>query len=271
MLSIGVDEQQGIWKTCLLEDSLVLELSSFENTASVLAYLEQTCATYPEPIMMISLDKGHWNAELLDRFLIAVDSMNLNSYTVPPLRSLPSLPSYRRLIRDNLGEAHVLCNVMTLLYRMRQREATWQEMRFLFLETHGLASNVAVIEDGYIVNGVTSILLDMRGQQKQDSHDADRDSEDEAFLEQLAQTLAGLLAVHHIEDIVIIGARTSEVIAHFDGFYQFYLFPQDAQEQAGYEAAIGAALLAEGFYAPGIAAQVVERLQVAFVQSPTFS
>lgn len=271
MLSIGVDEQQGIWKTCLLEDSRALELSSFENIASVLTYLEQTCAMYPEPIMMVSLDKHRWNAESLDRFLIAIDSMNLNSYTVPPLHSLPSLPSYRKLIRDNLGEAHVLCNVTTLLYRMRQREAIWQEMRFLFLETRGLASSVAVIEDGRIVNGVTSMLLETRGQHKQDQRDADKDSEDEAFWEQLAQTLVGLLAVHHIEDIVVIGDRTDEVIAHFDGSYQFYLFPQDAEEQAGYEAAIGAALLAEGFNAPGMAAEVVERLQIAFVQSPTFS
>lgn len=269
MLSIGVDEQQGIWKTCLLEDSQVLELSSFENTTSVLTYLEQTCATYPEPIMMVSLDKGRWNTEALDRFLIAIDSMNLNSYTVPPLRSLPSLPPYRKLIRDSLGEAHVLCSVTTLLYRMRQREAVWPEMRFLFLETRGLVSNVAVIEDGRIVNGVTSMLLESRGQQKQP--DERGDGEDEAFWEQLAQTLVGLLAVHHIEDIVITGDRTDEVIAHFDDSYQFYLFPHDAQEQKGYEAAIGAALLAEGFYAPGLAAQVVERLQVSFVQSPTFS
>jgi len=269
MLSIGVDEQRGIWKTCLLEDSRVLELSSFVNTTSVLTYLEQTCATYPEPIMMISLDRGRWNAESLDKFLIAIDLMNLNSYTVPPLRSLPGLPSYRKRIRDNPGEAHVLCNVMTLLYRMRQREAIWQEMRFLLLETHELASNVAVIEDGRIVNGMTSMLLEAHGQQNQ--HNESGDGEDEAFWEQLAQTLAGLLAVHHIEDIVILGDRADEVISHFDGSYQFYLFPNDAQEQVGYEAAIGAALLAEGFYAPGIAAEVVERLQVAFVQSPTFS
>lgn len=269
MLSIGVDEQRGIWKTCLLEAHRVLELSSFEDTASVLAYLEQTCATYPEPIVMLSLDKNHWNAESLERFLIAIDSMNLNTYTVPPLRSLPGLPWHRKLMRDNLGEAHILCAAMTLLCRMRQREAIWPEMRFLFLEASGLNSNVIAIEDGRIVNGMTSVLFETRGQQKRS--DAEGDGAGEAFWEQIAQMLAGLLAVHHIEDVVILGDRTDEVIAHFDGFYQFYLFPNDVQEQAGYEAAIGAALLAEGFYTSGIAAEVVERLQISFVQSPTFS
>lgn len=267
MVSIGIDEQQGIWKTCLLEGDQTLELITFEQTTSVLTYLEQTCATYPEPIIMISLDKSRWDADSLDRFLIAIDSINLNSYTVPPLRALPGLPPHRKLMRSNLGEAHDLCNVMTLLCRLKQREATWQEMRFLFLEANRLSSHVTVIEDGCIVNGMSSILLETP-QNRLEAHGND---EDEAFWEQVAQTLAGLLAVHHIEDIVVLGDRTDEVIAHFDGFYQFYLFPGDAEEQVGYEAAIGAALLAEGYYAPGIAAEVAERLQVPFVQSPTFS
>lgn len=267
MVSIGIDEQKGIWKICLLEDNRVLELTSFEQTAPVLTYLEQTCATYPEPIIMLSLDKSRWNAESLDNFLIAIDSINLNSYTVPPLHALPGLPAYRKLIRGNLGEAHDLCNVMTLLCRLRQREAAWQEMRFLFLEVNGLNSHVTVIEDGRIVNGMISMLLET----PQNRPDADGNDEDEAFWEQVAQTLAGLLAVHHIEDIVVLGNCTDEVIAHFDGFYQFYLFPGESEEQANYEAAIGAALLAESCYAPGIAAEVAERLQVPFVQSPTFS
>lgn len=269
MVSIGIDEQQGIWKICLLEDHQVLELTFFEQTASVLTYLEQTCATYPEPFIMVSLDKGHWNAESLERFLIAVDSINLNSYTVPSPHTLPGLPTYRKLIRGNLGEAHDLCNVMTLLCRLRQREAAWQEMRFLFLEANGFSSSVAVIEDGRIVNGMASILLAAR--EGQNRLDTDGNDKNEAFWEQLAQTLAGLLAVHHIEDIVVLGDRAAEVIARFDGFYQFYLFPGEAEEQAGYEAAIGAALLAESFYVPGIAAEVAERLQVSFIQSPTFS
>lgn len=267
MVSIGIDEQQGIWKTCLLEDDQVLELISFEHTTSVLTYLEQTCATYPEPIIMISLDKSRWDAESLDRFLIAIDSINLNSYTVPSLRTLPGLPSYRKLIRDNLGDAHDLCNVMTLLCRLRLREATWQEMRFLFFEANGLSSHVTVIEDGRVVNGMTSILLAT----SRNRADADGNGENEAFWEQVTQMLAGLLAVHHIEDIVVLGDRTDEMIAHFDGFYQFYQFPGEAEEQAGYEAAIGAALLAESCYAPGIATEVAERLQISFVQSPTFS
>ncbi len=270
MLSIGVDEQRGIWKTCLMEDGQVFELSSFEDTASVLTYLEYTCATYPEPVLMVALDKSHWDAGMIEDFLIAIDSMNLNSYTIPPLSALSSLPSYRRLMRG-LGEAHVLCNVVTLLYRMRRRDAAWQEMRFLFLDVNGRASSVAVIEEGRIVNGMVTTLLETRERQPDDQPTADSDVAEEAFWEQLTQTLGGLLAVHHIEDIVILGDRAGEVIARLDGSYQFYLFPRDQQEHEGYEAATGAALLAEGFYAPGIAAEVVERLHISLVQSPTFS
>ena len=44
--------------------------------------------------------------------------------------------------------------------------------------------------------------------------------------------------------------------------YQVYLFPHAHTEREGYEAALGAALLAEGLEQDGSACEVVNRLQI---------
>lgn len=275
MLSIGVDEAGNGWRTCLLEDGRSVELRAFVESAAVLAYLEQTCATYPESIMMVALDEMHSTRESHEDFCIAIETVNRNTWCLPPVHTLGTIPAHRH-VPGREGSGHMLAGAAALLYRLRQRESTWDEMRFLLLEVDGWRFSVVVIENGRVVNCLGILPLHtglLAGEQGDDQQlaEADASVREEAFWEQLTQGLSGLLAVHHLEDIVILGACREEVIARFEDMYAFYDFPREEQEPEGYEAAYGAALLAASLTMPGIAAEVAARLQLSLVQPLSFS
>ena len=83
-----------------------------------------------------------------------------------------------------------------------------------------------------------------------------------AVWEGLTQDMAGLMAIHHIEDIVVLGKYQDALSEYFADKYQVYLFPPNEADMVGREAALGAAIIAEGLYLPGLASEVVERLHI---------
>ncbi len=60
----------------------------------------------------------------------------------------------------------------------------------------------------------------------------------------------------------MLGQESARLIERLADSYQIYLFPQASSEHEGYEAALGAALLAEGLELGGSAADVVNHLQI---------
>jgi len=290
VLSIGVDYNRENWKTCLLEDGQPVELQTYNNTSSTLEYLQHTCALYPEPIIAISsglntrltllntlIDQQlseladhlqHQHVHTTKEFLTALNSFNLSSYSLPPVRQLPSIPAHRQRRRLDMGTSEKLCAITTLLYRMRRQEAIWQEMSFLYLDASHTARSIVVVENGRIVNGIgeragyASLQQEQLDQQDESDHSEDQALAEQAFWEGLIQDLAGLMAIHHLEDVVVTGPHRNAVLERLEDRYQFYDFPRSPQEQIGFEAAIGASIIAEGLYHPGIAAEVVQRLEL---------
>ena len=277
-MSIGMEYRQEKLKTCLMENERVLESCSFNDAASALAYLKHTCAIYPEPIIAIAsgldtrlapLHSQSSNPTAFNDLLRAIGSTDFHSYNLPSVWLLPGIPVHRKCLRLEMGTSDKLCAVTTLLYRMRRREASWQEMRFLYLDVNHTSWSILVVEDGCIVNGISEIAGNHAADRweliNQDTSLASTEKEtiaEQAFWEGLTYDLAGLMAIHHLEDVVAIGPRKDTVIARLQDSYQFYHFPHSEYEQEGFEAAIGAALIAEGLYRPGLAAEVVERLQL---------
>ena len=221
-------------------------------------------------------------------FLIAVGNMNLNSYNAPSVKYLPTVSLHRKLMRPHLGASNSLCATAALLYGLRKREAVWPEMRFLCVKVDQDTKSVLVVEDGRIVNGISDLPrgmgalmngvpgyvnesfpneedgrefkaqeLEHRGEAKNVVH-----ASEQAFWEGLTQELAGLMAIHHLEDVVVTGENKAALIERFADSYQVYLFPYSELDVEGYESALGAAVIAEGLYAPGLTSEVVERLQV---------
>ncbi|MEO8973014.1 MAG: DUF1464 family protein [Ktedonobacteraceae bacterium] len=291
VLNIGVDCSADGWKTCLMDHGGLLKLSTFTDAPAMLAYVQHICALYPEPTIAIASDLNTSFAALhtlteqqcnemtlyrdnqpeskrVKEILIAIGSMNLRSYSIPAVAYLESIPAYRKLNRADMGSAGSLCAITTILARMREREAAWSEMRFLYLEVGHITKSIVVIEDGFIINGIGTQEQIYRGNwlnmQRNDA------PVEEAFWEGLTQDLAGLMAIHHFEDIVVREQsasaedirRKDAVIERLGEHYQLYTFPAHESKEEGYDIAIGAALIAEGLANDGPVAEVIERLRM---------
>jgi len=271
-----------------MEREQILALSTFGDARATFSYVEQICGSYPEPIVALSsplettfspflnvIATSSLPQNDLKDLLIDINAINLNSYSLPTIKSLPDIPQYRKLNRGDMGSSDQLCTVATLLYHMRKQEAAWSEMRFLYLEANYTYRCITVIQDGRIVDGIRKTPTIGSAVNSNSTEAEKKMLLEQAFWEDLTQDLAGLMALHHFEDIVIGNGSlpASEyslkdaIIDRLGDNYQFYLFPHSKSEQEGFEAAIGAAIIAEGLYHPGIAAEVTQRLLPPLAQS----
>lgn len=283
-LSIGVVRQGNAWKTCLMEEGQVVEQHAFEDAPQSLSYLEHTCARYPELTLAVSLDcetpflalsdtsarqwetlltfaNGDWTIEEASQFLVALKRMNLHCYVVPSARYLPGIPLHRKVARHGLGSSNDVCVVAALLSHLREREAVWSEMQLFSIQVNRHSKCIQVVENGSLVNSIAAQII-------VNAHDERmREVYEQALWEGLTQDIAGLMAVHHIDDIVVLGEYQNAFIDHFAESYQVYLFPSNEADIAGFESAVGAAALAEGLFLPGKTRDIVERLNIreAFV------
>jgi predicted butyrate kinase (DUF1464 family) len=296
VLNIGIDCSVEGWKTCLMEHGRVLELCSFTESPALLAYIQSTCAHFPEPIIAVSSDlnteyaalhamteqefyemtlyRGNpgWG-DISKELLIAIASINLCSYSIPAIISLDSVPAYRKLNRADMGTSGNVCAIATILLQMREREASWSEMNFLYLEVGHATKSIVVVENGCIVNGIGTQEHIYRGNWL-DRLEGDALIED-AFWEGLWQDLAGMMAIHHCEDIVVREQSATErdirrkdmVIERLGEQYQLYSFPRYESETEGYDVAVGAAMIAEGSAGVGPMAEVLERLRIRLAVS----
>ncbi len=161
---------------------------------------------------------------------------------------------------------------------MNEQQASWGEMNFFCINASENGTCVLVIVNGQIVNGIDPLqgsslptaygyLAGLEGAEgladdEKAGNATLQTALDEAFWEGLTQELSGLLAVHHSEDIVVLGRQSGRLVERLADTYQVYLFPYAQSEREGYESAIGAAFLAEGLEHTGSSGAVVEHLQL---------
>jgi predicted butyrate kinase (DUF1464 family) len=289
-ISIGIDYTPGQWRVCSVEPGRQAEFQVCTTVEQMQALVSQVCALYPEPTIVVSLPVAtafHALTALTEpqidqlarcahptsacdeikEALQAVRSLSLRSYCAPSVEYLPALPAYRRLLRPALGSASEVCAVVALLWHMREQEASWPEMNFFYINAGACGTCVLVIQEGQIVDGIgqvqgSQVPVD-RMSLEASAHTEAEQAREEAYREGLRQDLAGLLAIHQVEDVVVLGAQSPALIEQLADAYQLYLFPQSGPESAGNEAVLGAALLAEGLEQGGCAAEVVNHLQIS--------
>jgi hypothetical protein len=289
MISIGIDYTPGHWRVCHVEAGRLAEFRACANVRELQALISQVSARSPEPTIVVSLPVATpfgalaaLRQEQLEHLarcaqpmaactevkdaLEALRTLSLRSYCAPSVAFLPTLPPYRRLLRPALGAASEVCTIVALLRHMREQDASWPEMNFFAIHADEPETCVLVIQGGQIVNGIGCV----QGSQVPDSRasgvgvegEAFRHLREEAYREGLKQDLAGLLAIHQIEDVVVLGQKSPALVGYLADSYQLYHFPRVGPDGPGYEAALGAALLAEGLEQKGGAAEVVDRLQI---------
>jgi Protein of unknown function (DUF1464) len=284
-ICVGVDYAHEHWKVCVAENGVIVECVAFEYEAGLLTYLERLCSWYPEIILMLatsletpftplhiflaqhsSVGRSDYaiaqTLALSRKFLLSVSELSCHSHVLPSVKFLPYVPAYRLLMRPRMGSARMVCLAVLLLYHMRQREATWDELNFIFLKLEQGAYHLLVVKNGQIVDGTGEwTVIRATGEEIEESF------YQQALLEQLAYDLAALMAIHHSEDIVlledpVVGATRYQdaIIEHFADYYQFFLYPQEETESHGFEVARGATIIAEGTHHPGLAADLIQRL-----------
>jgi Protein of unknown function (DUF1464) len=276
---IGIDCSSLPWKTCVAEHENILECSTFEDIADLYIYLESLHSKYPDASIALAIQpeialmplhiwyedqqaQAYFDAtaQTLNDFLIASKDFSPSGYLLPAIRYLPTIPAHRRLIRESLGSAGMLCIVMTLLHHMRQQGAVWSELTFGCLELMDAAYRLTMIREGQIIDG-TALWQPFRAPAEVDGAD---DLLEQVLLEQLSRELAGLMAIHHCEDIVLLdhtsGGRIDSIIEHFADLYQIFLYPPAIAALAGFEIARGASLLAAGLDQSGLAEEIVQQL-----------
>ena len=276
---IGIDYSYQTWKTSILGQDSTVVCSKFHAISALSEYLEHVYRAYPDAcialaspleiaLMPLSLwyedqqAQAHFEASAheLKNFLIALKKFSLTGHLLPAVRHLPSVPEHRRLMRSSLGSASILCIVMTLLYHMREQGAEWSELTFGCLELMDASYRLVVIREGQIVDG-TAVWQPFLAT---DAGDVAKAVLEQALLEQLSREFAGLMAIHHCEDVVLLDhtsdGRKDSIIDYFADLYQLFLFPSTKTEQAGFEAAQGASLFAAGLNQSSLAGEVVQRL-----------
>lgn len=289
-ISIGIDYAPTRWSCCVSDEETIIERTAFGSVDALVRYLAQTCALYPEAALMIALPlevEGQplqryllqertqivGSDEQLQHFLVTINEFSQQAYLVPAVQHLPTVPLYRRLLRPTLGAATTFCMLVSLLYFMRQQQAEWAEMNFSLLSLQPTSYTLLVVKDGCVVDGTGEYVLCTSGES------ADGTSIEQAILERLTYDLAGIMAVHQLENVVLLfhaelratGEQEEKanprehvaqienpeaVIEHFADLYQFFLYPVNDTGMVGFEAAQGAALLAEGLRASGPAAEL---------------
>lgn len=278
-LSMGVIRHGNSWRTYMMEQEQLVEHYTFENTAGTMSYLAHTCARYPELTLAVSLGGdapfltlsdstplqwvtllafplNDWTVSDACTFLIAIKEMNLHSYLIPSLRYLPGIPLHRKVSARFLGSSNDVCVVAALLSSLREREATWPEMQLLCMQVNRQCRSIQVLEQGCIVNGEVAMLpFDWQDVRMQAEYER-------ALWEGLTQDIAGLTAIHHLEDIVVSGDFQEKFIEHFAENFQVYLFPSGEADAPGFEGAVGAAVLAGGLFLPGKAREIVDQLSI---------
>ena len=203
----------------------------------------------------------------LSRFLLALRGSRLHAYCIPAVKLLPSVPIHRKVNRVDMGTSDKLCAVAFFLSTLHERGARFEELDFLALDV-GLAFRAIVaVRGGRIVDGLGGtaggIGLQCRGRidgelaylyewstKESVYHGGARDAEarfggygHEAFWEELEKDLLMLLHFHGLKTVLVAGRWKQQVRDRLGERFQIELLTDESE---GFEAALGAALLADG-------------------------
>lgn len=203
----------------------------------------------------------------LSRFLMALRTSRLNAYCIPAVKLLPSVPIHRKVNRVDMGTSDKLCTAAFFVNDLHERGGRLEDLDFLVLEVGEAFRAIITVRGGKIVDGLggtaggmgplcrgridgeLTYLYDW-GTKASVYHGGARDIEARfsgyghtAFWEELERDLLMLLHFHGLKSIFVAGRRTQEVRERLGQRFHIET-PKQADE--GFEAAIGAAILANG-------------------------
>jgi predicted butyrate kinase (DUF1464 family) len=228
----------------------------------------------------IALRREAPDARGLSRFLRSLQQTALNAYCIPAVKLLPTVPIHRKVNRIDMGTSDKLCAVAFVLDRLSDRGAAPDRLDFIMLEVGQAFRAIVAVRAGRIVDGLGGTAGGI-GPRCRGSLDGElaylydwhhkaliygggaRDIEarfgaygQTAFWESLEKDLLMFVHFHNLKTVFVAGRGKQEARRRLGPRFAVEALTDDPE---GFEAAIGAALLADGI-AGGQRRALVQRL-----------
>jgi predicted butyrate kinase (DUF1464 family) len=302
VIALGIDAGTRSWKSCLRVEGEVRERSEHESASGVIESLRERVREYPDLVAVLpsgfgvpfrrvqdvdewdlfemTLKRGESETLGLEAFLREAREMEFEGYCIPSVKLLPSVPIHRKLNRVDMGTSDKLCSVVALLFLLQEAGHDLPSIDLISLEIGYAHKALLVVKKGRIVDGIGGTLGSMGPKARGaidgelaylfrfgkreiysggylDLEEAFGGYGEAAFVEGLQKELMGLQGFYDIRDVWVYGRRAEA----FQGVLgKASPFPRG---EPGYEAAMGASLLAEGLKERrGAAGAILNRLGI---------
>jgi predicted butyrate kinase (DUF1464 family) len=214
----------------------------------------------------MTLRRGDPGEKGLGQFLQGLRDTDLHAYCIPSVKLLRSVPVHRKVNRVDMGTADKLCAVAYLLHCQVARGAPLETQDFLAVEVGEAFKALIVVRGGRLVDGLGGTAghigprargaidgelaclypftkaqvyrggaLDIEARFGQSGQDA--------FWEGLEKEIVLFLHYYGLRRVLLAGRRKGAVIERLGTRYPMELSFED---EDGFEAALGAAILADG-------------------------
>jgi predicted butyrate kinase (DUF1464 family) len=294
MLSVGIDYDAAGWKVALWDEEHAADLHAFAHAPDLWEFLDEVRRRHPAAPAVLPSGLGvpvTRAGELLDQdildmtlggdpptpdglgaFLAEARRRLPRAFCIPAVKLLPTIPPYRKRHRIDLGAADVLCAATWILH-CRAGAARAQASGTFLLVCAGSARRALVaVVGGRIVDGIggsaPALGTPSRHERRaaldraRPGFPAGRPSSAAGFpspaaaWETLTKEAHGLVGFHSLPEVLVIGDRRREAAEALGS-----RLPMAAPSAPvdGYEAALGAAVIAAGLTG-GPTAALLDRL-----------
>jgi hypothetical protein len=296
MRSLGIDYEAAAWSVALWDEAQAADLHAFSRVADLWRFLDETERAYPGlPVVLPSglgvpvtragdlLDADLAEMTLLPSapatdglaaFLAEARRRLRRAFCIPGVKLLSSVPRHRKLHRVDLGTAAVLCAAAWALHCQATAGRPAAACSFLHLHLNSDGRTLLAIVQGRVVDGLGASTLgfgappldiwddlakrtgEFRGHGRPGNPEAHAAAVRSAAQEALRKESHALLATHRLTEVVITGAGRQHASQWLEHEVEHTSLPAPVD---GYEAALGAAVIAAGLTG-GPTAGLVDRL-----------
>ncbi len=235
-----------------------------------------------EDIFEMTLRRERPQEAGLGKFLVLLRDRGVEAYCIPAVKLLPTVPVHRKLNRIDLGTSDKLCSIVFVLATLARGGMSLPEMSFLVIEVGYAFKCLLVVLEGRVVDGQggTSGFPGPRARGSLDGevaylHHFDKKGiysggyldlkerfgpcGEMSFLEGVEKEMLMLMSFYGLDRILVTGRRKEYLLQKLGGRYPLEV---PGHDQEGYEAALGAAMVANGLEG-GTFADLIRHLGIA--------
>ncbi|MFI5340843.1 MAG: DUF1464 family protein [Candidatus Methylomirabilales bacterium] len=297
MLSLGIDSDATAWRIAAWDEDRAADLQTFAQVDELWDFVEDLISLHPampivlpsgfgipvtrageildQDIVEMTLQPSRPIADKLGKFLAEARRRPLRAFCIPGVKLLPTVPPHRKVNRLDLGTSDALCAAAWAIHCLEATGRAHAACDFLLLHTRIDSRSLLVVQGGRIVDGMGT-TTDQTGVAREGvlaplashpggtpsprrMHDARSEPPDcgqAALWETVEKESLGLLGFHKLSEVIPTGVRRVEFSQALEGRLPLVQLPAPPD---GYEAALGAAVIAAGLTG-GPSARLVEHL-----------